>query len=142
MCSFLALVAPENPGHSALLYDPSCRFEAPAGFEVLSSQPLIGPEDPFPLAALPAEAAARGPAPWFPGAAEEFARLTGVTPTTAKLIVAALPRIDHADQDFLPAELRTALGVKAAVPSSSPAAGRPSARPTCCRRSGNSPSTA
>ncbi|MYT25883.1 DNA-binding protein, partial [Streptomyces sp. SID7760] len=66
------------------------------------------------LGAFLTEAAERGPAPFLPEAAEEFARLTGVSSTLARLLLAGLPHIDSYEHHFLPAELRTALGVKAA----------------------------
>ncbi|MEO3788226.1 DNA-binding protein [Actinocorallia sp. B10E7] len=96
-----------------LFHDPSGRFDVPAPYEVLSSGPLTLEETALPSGLLE-EAAARGPAPWFPEAAEEFARLTGVTATTAKLVVAGLPRVDTWERSFLPAEVRRALGVKVA----------------------------
>ena len=58
--------------------------------------------------------AEHGPVPWRPEAAEEFARLTGVTPTAARLIVAGLPYVDSHERAFLPTGSRTALGLKAA----------------------------
>ncbi|MET8828214.1 DNA-binding protein [Streptomyces sp. NPDC004610] len=58
--------------------------------------------------------AERGPAPWFPGAAEEFARLTGTTDTMARLVVAGLPGVDAYERTFLTTEARQIIGVKAA----------------------------
>ncbi|GAA2725061.1 DNA-binding protein [Actinocorallia aurantiaca] len=98
----------------AIFYDPAGRFEVPSRYEVVSSVPLTAPEDSFSPDRLLAEAAARGPAPWFPEAAEEFARLTGVTGTMAKLVVAGLPGIGSEQRNFLPAEARAALKVKVA----------------------------
>ncbi|WP_106400168.1 DNA-binding protein [Actinocorallia populi] len=98
----------------ALFYDPAGRFEAPSTYQVLSSEPLTAPEDGFSPDGLLAEAAARGPVPWFPEAAEEFARLTGVTVTMAKLVVAGLPGIEYWERNFLSAEVRSVLKVKVA----------------------------
>ncbi|WP_106400167.1 DNA-binding protein [Actinocorallia populi] len=97
-----------------LFHDPAGRFEVPTSYRVVSSEPLTAPEDGFSPDGLLAEAAARGPVPWFPEAAEEFARLTGVTVTTAKLIVAGLPGIEHWERNFLSAEVRSVLKVKVA----------------------------
>ncbi len=96
-----------------LFHDPEERFEVPAPYTVRSSSPLGAPES-FPLDVLWAEAAERGPVPWFPEAAEEFARLTGVSRTMAALVVAGLPGVDGGGRDFLPAGTRTALKVKTA----------------------------
>jgi len=116
--AFMAVVDHEIPYYSkefhGFFYDPSGRFELPAAYEVFSSEPVSELEDALLAARLMAEAAARGPAPWFPEAAEEFARLTGVTPTMARLVVAGLPNIDRWDRDFLPSETRAALGLKVA----------------------------
>ncbi|WP_344235994.1 DNA-binding protein [Actinocorallia libanotica] len=98
----------------AIFYDPAGRFEVPSRYQVLSSEPLPAPEGAFSPDGVLAEAAVRGPAPWFPEAAEEFARRTGVTVTLAKLVLAGLPGIDHWERNFLPAETRTALKVKVA----------------------------
>ncbi|MHC6624954.1 DNA-binding protein [Streptomyces globosus] len=99
----------------ALLYDPTGRFAVPGPYTLRSEAPL-GDRHRGPgwLAAFLTEAAARGPAPLHPEAADEFARLTGVTATAARLLIAGLPNIDSYEHHFLPAELRTALGVKAA----------------------------
>jgi len=98
----------------AFFHDPAGRFDVPAPYTVQSSSPVGTVRDADWLAAFRTELAGRGPAPWFPEAAEEFARLTGVTPTMARLVVAGLPGIDAYDRNFLSAEVRTALGVKAA----------------------------
>ncbi|WP_404816288.1 DNA-binding protein [Streptomyces thermolineatus] len=99
----------------ALFHDPSGRFEAPAPSTLLAERPFV-PETARPagwVARFRAELAERGPAPWFPAAAEEFARLTGVTPTMARLVVAGLPRIDDQREAVPSATLRT-IGVKPA----------------------------
>jgi hypothetical protein len=54
--------------------------------------------------------ATRGPIPWRPEAAERFAELTGVTPTTAKLVLAGLPYVDSTNT--VPTDLRKALGIR------------------------------
>ncbi|MDX3751018.1 DNA-binding protein [Streptomyces sp. AK08-02] len=99
---------------TALFHDPAGRFEVPAPYTVRSSSPVGAARDAGWLAAFRTELAGRGPAPWFPEAAEEFAALTGVTSTTARLVVAGLPQIDVYERNFLSAEVRTLLGVKAA----------------------------
>ncbi|MFE2279120.1 DNA-binding protein [Streptomyces sp. NPDC059454] len=101
--------------YGALFHDPSGRFETPAPYTLVAAGPLV-PEptrSPGWAAAFRAELAERGPAPWFPAAAEEFARLTGVTPTMARLVVAGLPMIDDERQAVPSATLRT-IGVKSA----------------------------
>lgn len=101
--------------YGALFHDPSGRFEVPAPYTLLAARPFV-PEPTRPAgwaAAFRAELAERGPAPWFPAAAEEFARLTGVTPTMARLVVAGLPRIDDKREAVPTATLKT-IGVKAA----------------------------
>ncbi|MFD7626994.1 DNA-binding protein, partial [Streptomyces sp. NPDC059851] len=99
----------------ALLHDPSGRFTVPGPYTLRGDAP-VGDRERGPgwLTAFLTEAAAHGPAPLRPEAADEFARLTGVSATTAKLLLAGLPNIDSYEHNFLPAELRTALGVKAA----------------------------
>ncbi|MER7463773.1 DNA-binding protein [Streptomyces sp. NPDC097981] len=106
-----------SDGHEfgALLYDPTGRFAVPGPYTVRGDAPLGDRErGPGWLAAFLTEAAERGPAPFFPEAADEFARLTGVSGTQARLLLAGLPNIDSYEHHFLPADLRTALGVKAA----------------------------
>ncbi|MET9885418.1 DNA-binding protein [Streptomyces sp. NPDC006430] len=103
-------------GHEfgALLYDPTGRFTVPGPYTVRGDAPLGDRERGAGwLTAFLTEAADRGPAPFFPGAADEFARLTGVSTTLARLLLAGLPNIDSYEHHFLPADLRTALGVKA-----------------------------
>ncbi|MGW5848835.1 DNA-binding protein [Streptomyces sp. NPDC055254] len=105
---------PDGHEYGALFHDPTGRFLAPGPYTVRGDAPLGDRERTAGwLAALLAEAAERGPAPFRPEAAEEFARLTGVSTTLARLVVAGMPHIDRYDRNFLPAELRTALGVKA-----------------------------
>ncbi|MES5820639.1 DNA-binding protein [Streptomyces sp. RG80] len=95
-------------------HDPSGRFETPRPYTALASEPLGQDADAGRLGTLLAELAERGPAPWFPEAAEEFARRTGVTDTMARLIVAGLPDIDVYERSFLSSEARTLIGVKVA----------------------------
>ncbi|MFF3614916.1 DNA-binding protein [Streptomyces sp. NPDC002580] len=95
-------------------HDPAGAFATPEPFTLRSSAPLGKDADADRLGVFLRELAARGPAPWFPRAAEEFARLTGVTETTARLIVAGLPRIDMYERTFLTTAARDAIGVKAA----------------------------
>ncbi|MEU7554333.1 DNA-binding protein [Streptomyces sp. NPDC044571] len=104
---------PDGHEFGALLYDPAGRFAAPDPYTLRGEAPL-GDRDRGPdwLAKFLTEAADRGPAPFFPEAAEEFARLTGVSTTLAKLLLAGLPHIDSYEHHFLPTDLRTALGVK------------------------------
>ncbi|WP_457034058.1 DNA-binding protein, partial [Kitasatospora sp. P5_F3] len=99
---------------AVLFHDPSGRFEPPAPYTVeMIGAPVAGDAEDR-VAAVLAETAARGPAPWRPEAAERFAELTGVTPTMAALITAGLPGIDAYDRNFLPTETRAALGLKVA----------------------------
>ncbi|MET9058957.1 DNA-binding protein [Streptomyces antibioticus] len=95
-------------------HDPAGRFETPDPYTVLESAPLGESAGAGRAAGVLAELAARGPAPWFPAAAEEFARLTGVTDTMARLIVAGLPGVDAYERTFLSADARALLGVKVA----------------------------
>ncbi|MFJ8233346.1 DNA-binding protein [Streptomyces sp. NPDC094448] len=99
---------------TGLFHDPAGRFAAPEPYTVLSCEPIGHGEHGFPLGKFLAELAARGPAPWFPAAAEEFARLTGTTETMARLVVAGLPGVDVYERTFLTTEARNAIGVKAA----------------------------
>lgn len=105
----------EATGHhfTALFHDPARRFDVPHPYTVRSSGPVGEARPAGWLGEFLAEHAERGPAPWRPEAAEEFARLTGVTETTAKLVVAGLPYVDAYQRAFLPGDLRTALDLKA-----------------------------
>ncbi|RLK25238.1 hypothetical protein DER29_3228 [Micromonospora sp. M71_S20] len=94
----------------ALHHDPAGVFAVPEPYTAQSSEP-VGDERPAGwLAGFLTEAAARGPLPWRPEAAEQFAELTGVTPTAAKLLLAGLPYVDSANT--VPTELRKALGIR------------------------------
>ncbi|MGJ6968270.1 DNA-binding protein [Streptosporangium sp. G11] len=99
---------------TALFHDPAGRFDVPHPYTVRSSGPVGEARHAGWLGEFLAELAERGPAPWRPESAEEFARLTGVTETTARLVVAGLPYVDAYERGFLPGDLRASLGVKAA----------------------------
>ncbi|MFF0201480.1 DNA-binding protein [Streptomyces sp. NPDC005017] len=99
---------------TGLFHDPAGRFVTPDPYTLVESAPLGESVEAGRAVTLLAELAARGPAPWFPEAAEEFARLTGVTETMARLIVAGLPRVDEYERTFLTTEARTLIGVKVA----------------------------
>ncbi|UQW99721.1 DNA-binding protein [Streptomyces sp. RerS4] len=109
---------PGGRDFNALLHDPSGRFEVPAPYtgRVLPGRAGV-PGDPERgagwLGAFLKEAGERGTAPWFPGAAEEFTRLTGVSAAVARLVLAGLPHLYTYDRGFPAAELREALGLKA-----------------------------
>ncbi|MYR41510.1 DNA-binding protein [Streptomyces sp. SID5910] len=101
--------------YGTLYHDPSGRFEVPAPYTPVSEEPFV-PEPvraPGWVAAFRAELAERGPAPWRPEAAEEFARLTGVTPTTARLLLAGMPQVDD-KREAVPSATLKVIGVKAA----------------------------
>ncbi|WP_329297564.1 DNA-binding protein [Streptomyces sp. NBC_00659] len=100
---------------AGFFHDPAGRFETPEPYTLRASAPLGEDGHAARLGAFLAELSARGPAPWFPDAAEEFARLTGVTETMAKLIVAGLPQVDVHERSFLTAQACAAIGVKAAA---------------------------
>jgi hypothetical protein len=115
--SFLVILgrgSPDDDGcvFTGYFHDPAGRFETPKPYTLRSSAPLRG--DTGRLGAFLTELAARGPAPWFPHAADEFARHTGVTETMARLIVAGLPQVDVYERTFLTARDREVIGVKAA----------------------------
>ncbi|WP_449352806.1 DNA-binding protein [Streptomyces shaanxiensis] len=117
--AFLAVTACTSRGErtgcdfEALHHDPSGRFEVPAPYTPESSTPVGEDREADWVTAFLAGLDERGPAPWIPAAAEEFARLTGVTPTMARLVVAGLPQVDSNDRSFLTAEARAVLRVKA-----------------------------
>lgn len=100
--------------YQALCYDPAGRFEVPAPYTVLSSSVVGGDRTAVAVAAFRTELAERGPAPWCAAAADEFADLTGVTPTTARLVVAGLPLLHSSERNFLPGATRDMVGVKVA----------------------------
>lgn len=105
---------PDGHEFGALFHDPSGRFTVPGPYTLRGDAPLGDRErGPGWLTALLDAAAEHGPAPFLPEAAEEFARLTGVCGALARLVVAGMPHVDSWEHNFLPAELRTVLGVKA-----------------------------
>ncbi|MFC9292815.1 DNA-binding protein [Streptomyces sp. NPDC057011] len=107
---------PDGHEFGALLHDPAGRFAVPGPYTVRGEAPL-GDRDRtagWLSAFLRAAAEHDGPAPFRPEAAEEFARLTGVSGALARLVVAGLPHIDSWQRNFLPTQLRTALGLKTA----------------------------
>ncbi|WP_308249920.1 DNA-binding protein [Sphaerisporangium fuscum] len=117
--AFIAFVdtwASDNGGSdfAALFHDPAGRFEVPQPYVVRSSSPVGEGREAGWLSASLGELAARGPAPWRPEAAEEFARLTGVSATLARLVTAGLPNIGGYEQNFLPKAARATLGLKVA----------------------------
>ncbi|MGW0432685.1 hypothetical protein ACWDV4_09085 [Micromonospora sp. NPDC003197] len=97
---------------TTLFHDPTGVFDVPAPYTVPSSQPVGETRPAGWLATFLTEWAERGPAPWRPEAAEKFAELTGVTLTTAKLVLAGMFQVDS--ERPLPAEVRKTLAVKAA----------------------------
>uniref|UniRef100_A0AAU2K5I6 DNA-binding protein n=1 Tax=Streptomyces sp. NBC_00049 TaxID=2903617 RepID=A0AAU2K5I6_9ACTN len=105
-----------SDGHEfgALLHDPTGRFTVPGPYTVRGDAPLGDRErEAGWLTAFLGAAAEHGRAPFLPEAAEEFSRLTGVSGTLARLVLAGLPHVDGYERNFLPADLRTVLGVKA-----------------------------
>ncbi|ROO89654.1 hypothetical protein EDD29_7359 [Actinocorallia herbida] len=98
----------------ALCHDPSGAFEAPADYAVTAAEPLVAARPDVPVAEILALLDARGPAPWRPDAVAEFGRLTGVTPTTAALVVAGLPGLSGSVESAPPAEFRRLLKAKVA----------------------------
>ncbi|MEU9233798.1 DNA-binding protein [Streptomyces subrutilus] len=105
---------PDGHEFGALLHDPAGRFTVPGPYTLRGEAPLGDPDrGPDWLARFLTEAAGRGPAPFRPEAAQEFARLTGVPAALARLVVAGLPSVESWASNFLTPELRTLLGVKA-----------------------------
>ncbi|NML52581.1 DNA-binding protein [Streptomyces sp. R302] len=99
----------------ALLHDPSGRFEVPGPYTGRGSGPVGDPvRGAGWAAAFLKEAEARGAAPFLPAAAEEFGRLTGASRALSGLVLAGMPGIDSHENNFLPLELRTTLGLKVA----------------------------
>ncbi|MEW2137935.1 DNA-binding protein [Streptomyces sp. NPDC005409] len=107
---------PDGHEFGALLHDPTGRFTVPGPYTVRGASPVGDPQRGHDwLSRFLTEAADRGPAPFFPEAADEFARLTGVPAALARLVVAGLPGIETPWSNFLTPELRTLLGVKVAA---------------------------
>ncbi|MFB7593774.1 DNA-binding protein [Streptomyces sp. NPDC056160] len=109
------LPATEGREFDVIHHDPRGLFHVPAPYTLVHTGPFsAGPaRAPGWLAAFRAELAERGPAPWRPEAAEEFARLTGVTPTMGRLVAAGLPMIDD-EREPVPTATVKVIGVKAA----------------------------
>ncbi|MDK9495298.1 DNA-binding protein [Streptomyces katrae] len=106
---------PRTREFDALLHDPAGAFAVPAPYTGAGTAEPVGDRGRAAdwTAAFLKEAAERGPAPWFPEAAEEFARLTGVSSAVARMVLAGLPYLDSWDRSFLPAGLRDTLRLKA-----------------------------
>ncbi|ROO86179.1 hypothetical protein EDD29_3742 [Actinocorallia herbida] len=93
---------------TALFHDPSGRFEIPSTYEVLEELPAPDALPHAPVAKVLELLDAEGHLPWNPARAEEFARLTGVTPTIATLVVSGL--LGHGAEDApIPEETRKIL---------------------------------
>ncbi|MFF8293195.1 DNA-binding protein [Streptomyces sp. NPDC016309] len=106
-----------NDGYElgAVQYDPTGRFTLPEPYTFRRATPLGDPgRETGWLTRFLAAATERGAAPWLPGAAAEFARLTGVGDTLARLVVAGLPGVDTYERSFLTAGQRATLAVKVA----------------------------
>ncbi|MFC8418299.1 DNA-binding protein [Streptomyces coelicoflavus] len=101
--------------YGAAYHDPSGRFEVPAPYTTVSEEPFVPEPTRAPgwVGAFRAELAERGPVPWRAEAAEEFARLTGVTPTLARLVLAGMPQTDDKRTNVPSATLKV-IGVKSA----------------------------
>ncbi|WP_433385574.1 hypothetical protein [Micromonospora sp. KLBMP9576] len=107
---FNSISTPTGYSFEALHHDPAGVFAVPEPYTVRSSAP-VGDERPAGwLAAFLTERAERGPLPWRPEAADQFAELTGLTPTAAKLVLAGLLSGDSMKAG--PAEVRKALGIR------------------------------
>ncbi|MDX6742783.1 DNA-binding protein [Actinocorallia sp. A-T 12471] len=118
--AFLAIVAQggiyyQRPIElTALYYDPSGRFVVPAPYEVAEERPLAAESCGVPVSGALALLEANGPVPWNPAHVEEFARLTGATPTTSALVVSGLLDLSDGRRSELPEEVRKTLRVKIA----------------------------
>ncbi|ROO89645.1 hypothetical protein EDD29_7350 [Actinocorallia herbida] len=118
--AFFAVVGQERGDRTApeefwaVCHDPSGAFDPPGEFEVLRVLPYAEGTADVPVAAALAVLGARGPAPWRTGPAAEFARLTGVTPTMAGLVVSGLIGLSASTHSALPDEVRKTLGLKVA----------------------------
>ncbi|MEU8620629.1 DNA-binding protein [Streptomyces sp. NPDC048623] len=99
----------------ALFHDPSGRFEVPGPYTVRGDSPVgdrVRGSDW--LSGFLREARSRAEVPFVPEAAEEFSRLTGVSGALARIVLVGMPGVDGWQNNFLPAELRKALGLKVA----------------------------
>ncbi|MFF5636889.1 DNA-binding protein [Streptomyces sp. NPDC012825] len=99
----------------ALFHDPDDRFEAPAPYTLRGATP-VGDRTRGAdwLTSFLREAENRERTPFLPEAAEEFGRLTGAPGALARLVLAGMPNVDDWENNFLPTELRTTLGLKVA----------------------------
>ncbi|ROO89653.1 hypothetical protein EDD29_7358 [Actinocorallia herbida] len=110
---------------TAVFHDPSGGFEVPEGHEIVEELPFVEGRPDVPVTEVLALLDARGPAPWRAESVAEFARLTGVTPTTAALVVSGLLGLSGSHASSLPAEMRKTLRLKAAeVDAAQPDLGR------------------
>ncbi|MEV4499416.1 hypothetical protein AB0J84_27425 [Micromonospora arborensis] len=112
--AFMAVLSHTGTGggylFDALYHDPAGVFAVPEPYTVRFSAP-VGAERPAGwLTGLLTEWAVRGPLPWRPEAAEQFAELTGVTPTAGKLVLAGL--LSGNSMNPATPELLKALGIK------------------------------
>lgn len=113
LLAFVSWTVDDSGGEwTALYHDPAGRFDVPHPYTVRSSSPVGAARQAGWLDAFLTELDARGPAPWRPEAAEEFARLTGVSLTLARLVVSGMPYVDTYEWSFLTKETRALLGVK------------------------------
>ncbi|MFF1915378.1 DNA-binding protein [Streptomyces sp. NPDC058239] len=99
----------------ALLHDPSGRFVVPGPYTVSGDAPVgdrVRGADW--LTGFLGEAQSREAVPFLPEAADEFSRLTGVSRALARIVLAGMPDVDSWENNFLPTELRKALGLKVA----------------------------
>ena len=97
---------------TGLHFDPTGRFELPPLYKLRATTKVGEQRETGWLSAFLAEWEKRGAAPWFPEAVEEFARLTGVTLTEARLILAGMPGLESYGRPALPADRRAVLGAK------------------------------
>lgn len=100
----------------ALEYAPDGEFKAPKEMDVVAFEPcarasLRGKDR---IAAFVSLARERGAVAWDPAIGVELARRTGLTSAAASLLWLGCPRFDRYEDNFLPKELRTNLGLKVA----------------------------
>ncbi|MFC5830578.1 DNA-binding protein [Nonomuraea insulae] len=95
-----------------LFHDPAGAFEVPEPYTVRSSDPVFAARPVGWVREFLAELDARGPVPWRAEDCAEFARLTGVSLTVAKLVVAGMPGLDTYERGFLSKQERATLDVK------------------------------
>ncbi|ROO89652.1 hypothetical protein EDD29_7357 [Actinocorallia herbida] len=118
--AFFAVVSQSRPEWkkpqqvTAIFHDPSGVFAVPAEYEVVEESPFVEDWPDVSVTAFLGLLDAQGPAPWRDGSVAEFARLTGVTPTTAALVVSGFPGILRVLSPLLPEEVRKTLKLKTA----------------------------